>query len=43
MFCMIHASDHKEASVLMVRAYRNILNVLEPLEDLQLELGGITP
>ena len=39
MFWMVHASDHPEASKLMVRAYRNVVSPLEPAEQLQWELG----
>jgi hypothetical protein len=41
MFCMIHASDHPQAPVQMGRAYRNIIQPLEPEEQLKMELAGI--
>lgn len=37
MFWMVHASDHPEAAKLMVRAYRNVVSPLEPMEQLQME------
>ncbi|MGJ8570404.1 MAG: three-Cys-motif partner protein TcmP [Hoeflea sp.] len=39
MFHMIHASDHPEASKLMRRAYRHVLDVPESDEQLILELA----
>ena len=39
MFWMVHASDHPEAAKLMVRAYRNVVSPLEPIEQLQIEFG----
>jgi len=38
MFFMIHASDHPQAPILMNRAYRNIVEPLEPVEQLELEI-----
>ncbi len=40
MFWMIHASDHDEAPKLMVRAYRNAVAPLEPIDQLMMEFGG---
>lgn len=40
MFHMIHASDHPEAPKLMKRAYRNVLAVPEPEEQLAMEFEG---
>ena len=37
MFFMIHASDHPQAPVLMNRAYRNVVEPLETVEQLTLE------
>lgn len=39
MFWMIHASDHDEAPKLMVRAYNNVVAPLEPITQLEIELG----
>lgn len=39
MFHMIHTSDHPEASKLMRRAYRHVLDVPEADEQLTLELS----
>lgn len=39
MFWMIHASDHPEAPKLMVRAYNNAVAPLEPIEQLEWEIG----
>lgn len=39
MFFMIHASDHPQAPVLMNRAYRNVVEPLEPVEQLGFEYG----
>ncbi|MDI1247845.1 MAG: three-Cys-motif partner protein TcmP [Lacunisphaera sp.] len=40
MFWMIHASDHEEAPKLMMRAYRNVVAPLEPIEQLKMEFGA---
>ncbi len=40
MFWMIHASDHPEAPKLMVRAYRNVVAPLEPMKQLEMEIGN---
>jgi three-Cys-motif partner protein len=37
MFFMIHASDHPQAPVQMNRAYRNVVEPLEPVEQLMFE------
>jgi hypothetical protein len=42
MFWMIHASDHPEAPKIMVRAYRNAVAPLEPMEQLDWEFGNST-
>ena len=42
MFWMIHASDHPEAPKLMVRAYRNVVAPLEPMKQLEMEIGNTT-
>lgn len=39
MFWMIQASDHEEAPKLMMRAYRNVVAPLEPIDQLEMELG----
>jgi hypothetical protein len=39
MYYMIHATDHPEAPKLMERVYNKALQVKEPLDQLQLELG----
>lgn len=39
MFYMIHASDHPQAPVQMNRAYRNIVEPLETVEQLMFEYG----
>lgn len=39
MYYMIHAADHPEAPKQMARAYRNTVSALEPIEQLNLELG----
>jgi len=39
MFWMIHASDHEEAPKLMVRAYNNAVAPLEPIEQIEMEIG----
>lgn len=39
MFWMIHASDHPEAAKLMMRAYRNVVSPLEPIEQLSIEFA----
>lgn len=41
MFHMIHASDHPEAENLMVRAYKNVTQAPEDIEQLVLDLSGI--
>ncbi|MEZ5386186.1 MAG: three-Cys-motif partner protein TcmP [Prosthecobacter sp.] len=41
MFYMIHASDHEEAPKLMFRAYRTVVAPLEPIEQLEMELGHL--
>ena len=41
MFHMIHASDHPEAPKLMRRAYKNVLDVPEPEDQLELELANV--
>ena len=38
MFYMIHASDHPQAPILMKRAYKSALEILETEDQLQLEL-----
>jgi three-Cys-motif partner protein len=38
MYYMIHATDHREAPILMSRAYRNTVSALEPIEQLKLGL-----
>jgi three-Cys-motif partner protein len=40
MFWMIHASDHPEAPKIMVRAYKNAVAPLEPMEQLEMEIGN---
>jgi three-Cys-motif partner protein len=40
MYQMIHASDHPDAPKLMIRAYRNAVNVEEPPAQLEMELGN---
>jgi three-Cys-motif partner protein len=40
MFWMIHASDHPEAAKLMVRAYNKVVAPLEPMEQLEMEIGN---
>ena len=42
MYYMIHATDHAEAPKLMYRAYRQAVRPPEPLDQLELALGGIT-
>lgn len=42
MFHMIHASDHPEASKLMKRAYKHILDVPEPENQLMLEFDDLS-
>jgi three-Cys-motif partner protein len=37
MYYMIHATDHPEAPKLMQRAYKSVLNPLEPTEQLTIE------
>jgi hypothetical protein len=37
---MIHASDHPEAAKLMVRAYNKVVAPLEPMEQLEMEIGN---
>lgn len=39
MFHMVHASDHPEAQKLMRRAYKNVLQPLEPEKQLAMEFG----
>ena len=39
MFWMVHASDHEEAPKLMVRAYNNAVAPMEPIEQLEWEIG----
>ena len=39
MFYMVHASDHEEAPKQMMRAYRNAVSPLEPIEQLNIEFG----
>jgi len=41
MFFMIHASDHPQAPVLMNRAYRNVVEPLEPVEQLKFEYNQL--
>lgn len=41
MFFMIHASDHPEAPKLMGRAYRNVVQPLEPDEQLDIEFSSL--
>lgn len=41
MFHMIHASDHPEASKLMLRAYKHVLDVPETEDQLEFDLGAI--
>jgi three-Cys-motif partner protein len=39
MYYMIHATDHREAPLLMARAYRSAITPLETAEQIALELG----
>ena len=41
MYYMIHATDHEEAPKLMYRAYCRAVDPPEPVEQLELDLGGV--
>lgn len=41
MFHMIHASDHTAAEGLMARAHRNVTQVPETLQQLEMDLAGL--
>lgn len=38
MYYMLHATDHDDAPILMSRAYRKVLDVADPVEQLTLEI-----
>jgi hypothetical protein len=43
MYFIIHATDHPEGPVQMSRAYRNTVSPLGPIEQLEFDLGLLSP
>jgi three-Cys-motif partner protein len=43
MYYMVHATDHPLAPGQMARAYSKVTGVIDPPEQLQLELGNLDP